>query len=861
MTDTSYQPAGGHDESLTDDGTVRPGWEALLGRFEELEDAELTRLADDVARLLEDDGVTYTPTRGPGLLGPGPVGDADQPALSDSEPWRLDPLPLVVDAGEWRHLERGLAQRAELLSRILTDVYTEQRLLADGLLPPLTVFGHAEYLRPLVGEAAPSAHQLLLTGTDLGRGADGGWQVFADRTQAPSGAGYAMQNRRVISRVLPELYHSAHLFRLTPFFHHVRMGLVDAAPTSVEDPRVVVLSPGAHSETSFDQAFLASLLGFPLVEGDDLVVRDGRVWLESVDRQEPVDVIWRRIDADWADPLELRRGSKLGVTGLVDCVRAGTVSVVNSLGSGVLENPALYPYLPQLCRELLGEELRLPSVKTWWCGDETSRIEVLANLDQLVIRSVNRSDGPRVVGSELGRTEREALRERVLAEPHRFVGQELLSLSSAPAMAADVTDGDDDNLIPGHVVMRNFTVRRGPSYVAMVGGLAQVSPDVPDDRLPGRQRRTKDVWVVSPAGATPDAVELPDDDLLPVAGPHAREALVPRVLDDLYWMGRYAERAEDLLRLVLSVRHVAVEADFAVDPDGALAVLLQAITHLSATYPGFVHDDPEPLAELRDVVLDVDRPGTVARSLQALTFAAQGVRDQLSDDVWMVLAGIDRAVTALRAARLDRGNQLADSAERILSGLLALTGITSENMVHDAGWHLLDIGRGVERAQQVVALLRSTLVARRSREVEDQVVSAALLAAESVVTFRRRYPRGYARADVMELLVRDPHNPRSVAYQLQRIRRRLEALPHTPSTARPLRLVEALIERVGDGPHPEVWTGEGESGTGGSIRVGLEEWLAGVHEALRALSGAIDEQYLRRPLQPRSISFDDEEEE
>ena len=301
--------------------------------------------------------------------------------LAEQVPWRLDPLPLVLQEREWSALEAGVVQRSELLDAIVADLYGAQKLLAGRHLPVAAVLDHDEYLRTLVGTDIVSP-SLFMVAVDLGRDADGQWKVMSDRTQAPSGAGYAMQNRRVVSRVMPEVYHAAHLHRLTPFFQAMRTALVDSAPARVENPRVVVLSPGTLSETAFDQAFLASLLGFPLVEGRDLTVRDGRVWMRVLGKLEEVDVILRRVDSIWTDPLELRPGSRLGVAGLVECVRQGTVSVVNTIGSGIVENPAFMPYLPDLCERLLGQPLRLPSVQTWWCGDRDGLRYVTEHLDR-----------------------------------------------------------------------------------------------------------------------------------------------------------------------------------------------------------------------------------------------------------------------------------------------------------------------------------------------------------------------------------------------------------------------------------------------------------------------------------------------
>jgi uncharacterized circularly permuted ATP-grasp superfamily protein len=460
------------DEFAAADGTARHGWSALLTGLDEFADTDLLHAQREVARLLEDDNVTYTPNPASTISiadepnGHGPPSAATR--LAEPQPWRLDPLPLILDDHEWAGLEAGLVQRAELLDAILADLYGARRLLSRQHLPPEAIFDHDEYLRPLVGTHGLASQRLFLVAADLGRDSSGRWKVISDRTQAPSGAGYAMQNRRVVSRVMPEIYQQANLHRLTPFFQAMRLALVDAAPGAVEDPRVVVLSPGTLSETAFDQAFVSSLLGFPLLEGSDLTVRDGRVWMRVLGKLEQVDVILRRVDSLWMDALELRGDSRLGVTGLLECVRQGTVSVLNNLGSGVLENPALMPFLPQLCERLLGQTLRLPSVETWWCGDEAALSHVLSNLDSIVIRPISRGHGRSVRGAALTGQQRELLADKIKAAPHRFVGQEVLHLSSAPT-------SEEDRLVRRNVVLRSFAVRSGASYAAMLGGRQRAS--------------------------------------------------------------------------------------------------------------------------------------------------------------------------------------------------------------------------------------------------------------------------------------------------------------------------------------------------------------------------------------------------
>ena len=844
-------PAPSYDEFAGPSG-VRDGWRGLAQGLESFGPVDLERARAEVVRLLEDDGVSYI--SGPAstttfvdatIAPPGrPAGPDSATPLAEPEPWPLDPLPLVLAEREWSAVEAGVVQRAELLDAIVADLYGAQRLLAGGHLPVPAVLDHEEYLRALVGEhsAAPS---LFMVAVDLGRDASGQWTVMSDRTQAPSGAGYAMQNRRVVSRVMPELYHAAHLHRLTPFFQAMRSALIDAAPAQVESPRVVVLSPGSMSETAFDQAFLASLLGFPLVEGGDLTVRDGRVWMRVLGKLEEVDVILRRVDSIWTDPLELRPGSRLGVAGLVECVRRGTVSVVNAIGSGIVENPALMPYLPQLCERLLGQSLRLSSVQTWWCGDADGMRYVTQHLDELVVRPISRGHGRSVRGIALSRAEREKVIAMIAAAPHRYVGQQVLQLSSAPTAIGG-------RLLPRNVVLRSFAVRDGSSYAAMLGGLARVSDDADESRgllvTAAGGGIAKDVWVVSEhpvvaKGQTTIRMSREVDQLAVADATTA--AMVPRVLSDLFWFGRYAERAEDLLRLILATRATALETDLDPGSRGALQVLLRAITTTSTAYPGFLAEGCPMMPEFRALLLDRSRLGTAGQSLAALLLAAQGVRDQLSEDVWMVLADMDRASATLAASPDDQGLLLVDTGERILSGLLALAGIVSENMVRDAGWYLLDTGRGLERALQVLALLQATVCEERPWDTERLVVETVLTATESIVTFRRRYG-GQDRVEAaVELLVTDARNPRSVAYQLERILTDLRAIPNTSARLRPVRLAEAVVHQV--------QTVDLGAMSAAPDRVELAEFLAGLTTQLRDLADAIRDQYQQLPPTPQPM--------
>jgi uncharacterized circularly permuted ATP-grasp superfamily protein/uncharacterized alpha-E superfamily protein len=751
------------DEMVGFHGRVRRGWRELGAVAESLGPRGLAQVAADAGRLLAEDGVTYRPLGG-----------------TEEQTWGLDPLPVFVDESEWGVLEQALAQRALLLDRLLGDLYGPRESIRSGVLPTEIVYAHPGFLRAWDQIPALGARQLFLCGTDLARGTDGAWCVIADRVQAPSGAGYAMANRRVVSRVLPVLHRQAEIHRLGPFFRAMRLGLEQVAPPTAEAARVVLLTPGTQSETAFEQAFLSSLLGYPLVRGSDLVVSDGRVWQRALGRLEPVDVILRRVDSWFCDPLDLRPESQLGVPGLIEAARLGTVTVVNALGSGVLENPGLLPFLPALAKLLLGEPLRLKSVPTWWCGDEASRRYVLEHLDELVVKPLARGIGSTLLdGSELTAAERDDLRRRIEAEPYSWVGQDALPCSTAPT----VVDGD---LAPRSLVWRTFSVASGAGYQVMTGGLGEVR--TADSRLTPRQvgPTSKDVWIRNTRGA-------------PLVEPWVREAtpsqvhpltVSPRVTEDMFWLGRYAERAEDTARLMRAVTDRWSDFQSSPEPAGAeaLTVLLEGLTVVTGTWPGFAGAEAggrvrAPQGELASLLLDEHREGTLAYAVRRLTEVAGDVREQLSTDTWMVLGSVERALHELGASvyggavwagpGLDTSTALAG----VVEGMLSLAGLTAESLVRDTGWRFLDLGRRIERAQHVTALLAATLGVERDPETDSLVVESVLIAGESIITYRRRYQARAGISTLLDLLLTDRENPRAVGYQFDRLGESLDRIP------------------------------------------------------------------------------------
>ena len=762
-TPRDYVPLPGcYDEMVDRDGTPRAHWADLAGSLQELGVEELLRRQAEAARLLDQDGVVYNAYR--------------EEERADQR-WLLDPLPAVLSSREWEGIESGVIERAELLNLVLDDLYGPRDLLRRGVLPAEVVFGHAGFLRACDGIRLPGGQQLFSYAADIGRDAGGRYVALSDRTQAPSGAGYALENRTVISRVLPSLYRDAQVHRLAPFFRSLRVALQAVAPPGVDDPRIVVLTPGPWNETAFEHAVVASTLGYPLVEGSDLTVRRDGVWMRALGRLEPVHVILRRVDAWFCDPLELKADSRLGTPGLVEAARRGAVSIVNTLGSSVLENPALQAFLPRLGEHLLGAAPRLPGVPTWWCGDPGSLRHVVEHLDELVLRPMSRAPGTAsTFGWELSANELDDLRRRIEHRPGAWVGQAPIATASTPTLTAT-------GLTPRRSVLRAFAVARSGSYVVMPGGLTRVAPDGGRGRISSQAGAiSKDTWVLASEPERLTGFWLHSGPA--VEGTDPMSSIPSRAAENLWWLGRYAERAESVTRLLRTVHDRRNEFGGSTNAAGveALRALLVALTDVTASYPGFAGEGAEariagPGEELLALVVDEQRPGSLAHAVRALLDCAYAVRDQLSSDTWLVVGSLDRVIMRLRDPAEQPQALVQGALQRVMQSLLALGGLGDESMVRDVGWRFMDAGRRIERAVQLLTLLRATVTRASGTATDSLVLESVLTAAESIITYRRRYRSQAQLETVLDLLLLDTGNPRSAVFQLERLIADFEAVP------------------------------------------------------------------------------------
>lgn len=771
LTSSYSPPEGVYDELLAAPGVLRPQWKTFIPALEALGPAELGRRWESAKRLIYENGIAYNV-------------EADPQAMY--RPWELDPIPLLIAPGEWHALSEGLVQRARLLNLLLVDCYGPQRLLQQGLIPPELLFAHGGFLRSCHGLRVPRDVLLHIYAAHLARGPDGRWLVLADRTQAPSGAGYALENRIVISRMLPGIFHDCQVERLASFFITLRETLQDLAQQHRENPRIVLLSHGPQSTTYFEDAYLARYLGYTLVTGGDLAVRDNRVFLKTLGGLLPVDVILRRLFDEDCDPLELRADSSFGVPALVHAARCGNVVIANALGSGLVEAPAWLPFLPQLCQHLLGEPLKLPSVPAWWCGRPDDLHHVLSNLEHLVIKPAfsHRAARP-IFGQRLTADERAQLAERIRHRPRDFVAQEQVLRSSSPVWTGP-------GISPWHVALRAFLVAAGETYRVMPGGLSRVSTShevSTESASPGEGG--KDVWVLSEGPVK--AVTLLHPAGQPLALRRSGNELPSRVADNLYWLGRQVERAEGTVRLLRSILgRVTSEAEPETMPE--LQVLLRVAA--GQALPLDAEPDAVPLqpAQLEEdifsLIFDGARPGSLRATLNAAQQVASIVRDRISLDSWRILSRIDQDVRwpTLPRKYIQSGDVLT-LLNQVVLNVSAFSGMGVESMTRTQAWRFLDIGRRLERSLHTCNLLKGTVIA--SENDGEPLLEALLEIGDSSMTYRSRYLTTLQLAPVMDLLLCDETNPRSVAFQLVALAEHVDRLPY--DSASPVRSAEQRI--------------------------------------------------------------------
>jgi uncharacterized circularly permuted ATP-grasp superfamily protein/uncharacterized alpha-E superfamily protein len=753
------------DEMMDGDGRVRAHWRHFLGMLASLGAEEINRRFAAADRYLRGSGVFYR---------------VYEDAAGIERPWPLRHVPLIIEPGEWRQLEAGLIQRAELLEAVLADAYGPSLLSRDGRLPAALIAGNPEFLRPLVGVAPPGGAHMRFYAVDVGRGADGRWWVLGDRAQAPSGAGYAIENRLALSRAIPDIYRTTRVERVAPFFQSFQAEL--SALSRQDEAHLCLLTPGPMSETYFEHAYLARYLGLMLVEGEDLSVRDDGVFVRTVSGLQRTEVLLRRIDADFADPLELNAASRLGAPGLLQAVRDGKIVIINALGAGLVEARAMLAFLPALAPVVLGTDLAIPNVATWWLGRAEMREEMIGKLDSMVVASAFESpvDGrgsSEFLGARLDDAERRALIRSIRDRGVDYVAQEAVTLSSMPVWR-------DGRLQPRPFTLRLFLTKVGDRWQMMPGGFVRIA-DSADARAVSMQRgaATADAWVLA-HGPVGETTLLPTAERIQVQ--RATGLLPSRAADNLFWVGRYVERAEATLRLIRTMINRAAEADETTAPVIAgIGSLLEA-WNAAPDQTGGV----SAVTAARAVLTRADLAGSLPDLAGAARSAASVIRDRFSPDAWRAINDLFM-INAMPLSAGPTESAIIERVEASLRIISSLSGLAQENMTQLAGWRFLELGRRIERGIITGRLVRSFALPG----APDGGLEVLLELADSQITYRQRYFMVAARAPVIDLVMLDPNNPRSVAFQLDRIETHLAALPgrHAAGRLSPVQQIAAAI--------------------------------------------------------------------
>ena len=802
-----------YEESSADGVCPRPHWAPLMESLRTLGTEELRRRWALAERRIRENGITYNIYGDP---------------LGANRPWRTDVVPLLILEEEWRFIEAGIIQRAELLSRLLEDLYGNQSLLKEGRFPAALLYGNPEFLRPLVGVPVPKHSHLHMLAVDLARSPDGQWWVLADRTQAPSGSGYALENRTIISDLLPELFRTSNVQRLAPFFRSQRDALIAMARR--ENPRVVLYTPGPHNETYFEHSFLAKYLGFTLVVGGDMTVRNRRVYLKTVSGLEQVDVILRRVDDGFCDPLELRGDSLLGVPGLVDAIVAGNVTVANALGSGLIESAAIMPFLPGLARHLLGEDLKLPSVATWWCGQSNALEWVLNHLESVVVKPAFPSRGMEpLFGSELPENKKAELIEHLLAFPHEYVAQEQVALSTAPVW-------EDDRLEPRSMVLRTYVLHTPTGWAALPGGLVRVSEANGTVVSMQRGGHSKDAWVLSDRPV--DTFSM----LRPVTEPlELRRAslVVPSgVADNTFWLGRYVERAENMARILRSMVPMVRRAE-----DSELASLLCLHGSLGSRKSKLPKTRRTPTTfaalekEVVSMLTDMKRWDSLPCTLGEIGRIGGNVRERLSADMMLLIGQLRTAMKSERNVVLPEYSVMLTECLELLS---AFSGMERENLIRGSGWLFMSVGRRLERA---IYLTRQLRVITMPLSADNWTYLKYLLdVADSSVTYRTRYYTTVQPLAVMDVLMLDETNPRSLEFQLAHLVELYEKLPrYDPSDLKTMQGALDLLRGID--LQAMLYPAQDKAGRRPAGLRRLDEYLADLENLLPSWSNNLSSRY------------------
>jgi len=831
-----FKDFDGYDEVFTSDLGVDKNWDQLLENLSVIGADKLKEKQGDIDWLLSENGVTYNVYNDPKGL---------------NRPWKLNSVPFIIQQKEWETIEKGIKQRSEVLNLLLKDIYGKRELIKKGIVPFEVIFSHRGFLRACDQIQYKTAKQLLVYSADLARGPDGRMWVVNDRAQAPSGMGYAMENRLSINKIVPEAFEDINVKQLSPFFKDFNQLLLNAAPSNKENPNVVILTPGPHNETYFEHSYLSSFLGYPLVKGSDLVVRGGKLWMKSLKGLKQVDVVLRRVDDSFVDPLELREDSYLGVAGLMEVVRLQNVAIVNPVGTGILENPGLIPFMNGICKYFLKEDLILPQIASWWCGQEKERKHVLDNLSSFVLKRIDRTHREHIYFCEfLSKTELKKLKSEILNAPYQFVAQEKINFSTAPNFV-------ENHLEPRKIVCRTFSVAKNDGYSVMPGGLVRVAAERKELLVSNQKGGTsKDFWVVSNKKqqniqhySWHKTTSNPFSGINDVASDTA---------ENLYWSGRYLGRTivtARYLRMVLN-QMASVQFNHRKSESESLKILFQSITNITSTFPGFTGENEEdamqdPLKEIESVILDESRIGSFAQTMSSFYYSYYSLRNLWTRDMWRVFDSIQKLWQNLKNEEEYTVSILVKFFDRVITRLIAFMSLTEESILVKQGLLLYFIGLQMEEAFMTIAKFRSLVIVQHNQELEYEILESLLSSHESLNIYRYSYKSYLSMENVISLILLDKEYAKSLTYQIKRLKKDIDQLPN--NTENNLTECQTIIQKAIDIIENLTVEELVKVDLKSNMRMNLDELLEGLSDILHDTSLSISNTYFNHSYQQTQL--------